>query len=160
MSFLDVESADERPSVSEFYIAGLAASFIVFFACLALFSAAALFGDSGSLTTAVSILLVGGFWGAFITGLLAFMVIAPFGTAIGFALARFASPGYWQGPANGAATAVVVLGLYALASSSHVGRWDLTGIALAAGFVTIAATAGWMVQRWLLRWPGQSGDNV
>jgi hypothetical protein len=158
MSFVDSEFAARGPSVSRFYLAGLAASFIVFFACLVIFSGVALFGESGSPAVAVGILLAGGFWGVLLTGLLAFLIIAPIGTAIGLALARFAPPGYWQGPANGALVATLVIGSYVLAASPEETWPGMAGAAIAAGFVAIGAAAGWMAQRWFLRWPDPLAD--
>lgn len=158
MSFVDSEVTDGCPSVSRFYIAGVVASFIVLFACLAIVSGAALFRGTGSLTVAMGILIAGGFWGVLLTGLLAFLIIAPIGTAIGLALARFAPPGYWQGPVNGAIIASLFLGMYSLAVVPEGPLPGMIGIAVAAGFIAIATAAGWIAQRWFLRWPDRPSE--
>lgn len=142
------------PGVPELFMASLIATALVYVAGALVFSAISYLGTrTGGTTAMVQSFMMFATVGLLAATALAFLVVAPIGTAWGLAMLKVSPPGWWQGPLTGALVALsleaIVLALFA----SEPLQRDWGNVAMLAIPVALAMIAGAIVQHRVLRWP-------
>ncbi len=151
MSFVEPNAAVGKPGFSDFYIAALAACFLVYFV---LFTggvvASIITGSAPDVAEIFAFLIVGLFFGSMITAFFGAVFIAPIAALISFTLSRFAPSGYWQGVVTGAICGPLVGYLFdGFGNSKDTGGGMLLPITLGL----VGTVAGYVVQKWIIAWP-------
>nr|WP_298931465.1 hypothetical protein [uncultured Erythrobacter sp.] len=149
MSYTD----QTAPTLPDFYLAGLLASALAYIGILLLF-AFSMAVDTASAGTAFGVIIVGGIYMFLPALLIAFLITAPLGCAIGIAMLKLFEPGPWQGAVNGALTALIIL--VALAMLIGAGPIEFPPpevTAFTLGLIGIGAASGWVGQSKCINWP-------
>ncbi|MEM6856897.1 MAG: hypothetical protein AAF559_03425 [Pseudomonadota bacterium] len=148
-----MEQTVETPSVGELYRTGLIASFLAYLGIFILFAGVMMF-DSGTLESAIGVLLVGGLYGLIPAAFISFLITAPLGCIVAAILSRWMEPSQWLGAVTGGAIAAGILGLWALATiRSVVMLMDIEPILFAVATIGLCAASGWFAQLKFLDWP-------
>ncbi len=145
MSFVEPDTTSAKPGFGDFYIAGILASEGVFLAILA--GSVIGFAWERSLPDALALLIVGGAYGAFLTGIFAVIFIAPAAAVMLLALSRLAPAGHWQGALTGMLIGLAVVRLLSGGAYPPM-LWQPYAV-----FAVLGSLAGYIVQRWVIRWP-------
>lgn len=143
----------DLPSIGALYKTGLIASFLAFFGILMLIAGTTLL-DGGYVEGAIGVLLLGGIWGLIPAVFIAFLITAPLGCAIAFALAKWMEPSQWLGAVTGGGIAAAFLALWEVLNFvSFADLLHLEIVFFSIALVGICAGSGWLAQRKFLDWP-------
>lgn len=150
-------TAKSHPPAPQLFYASLIATGLVYAAGTVLFSGMSYFGQhTGGLMRVLQTFLILATFGAGVALALAFVLIAPIGTAFALAVLRIAPARWWQGPLTGALVAVtleaLVLGFAFVIAQQPLEREGGNAVMLGVP-VILAMIAGGIVQNRILKWP-------
>ncbi|MBV7258834.1 hypothetical protein [Erythrobacter crassostreae] len=103
---------------------------------------------------AFGVLILGTIYTALPAVLIAFVITAPLGCAIGISMLKLFEPGPWQGAANGAITAAAIVVVLVLLTEGALTEVPDPGtIIFVLALIGIGAGSGWLAQRKCINWP-------
>ncbi|EAQ28798.1 hypothetical protein NAP1_14403 [Erythrobacter sp. NAP1] len=149
------------PGTPELFFASLVATALVYFTGIAIIAVmVGLTSSAGALSNMLTFLAMFATIGVGAAVFVAFLIVAPLGTAVGLAVLRLTPPAWWQGPLAGGLVAATLVAVTLLLFQLGGQPLDWGVYAMAAVPLALAPVAGGLVQKHLLHWPGSDRQEL